>query len=174
MTNLDPTLPLEGSEALKAVFRMHASGVAIITSTNSDGEPIGFTASSVTSLGSRPPLASFNISQGSSSYPHLRIGKWVAIHALSDDSIQLAQRFAGLSKDRFVDLDYQTGPGNTPLLNGVSAVLVGKVRERFEVESNAVVVVDAITAEDYQRNKSPLIYFQRGYAAIGERLADNY
>jgi len=173
MTNLEPQLPLEGTEALKAVFRKHASGVAIITTTNSDGDPIGFTASSVTSLGSRPPLASFNIAQGSSSYPHLRIGQWVAIHTLSDDSIHLAQRFAGFSKDRFTDLEYQIGPGNTPLLPGVSAVLVGKVRERFEVENNAVVVVDAVTAEDYQTNRSPLIYFQRGYAAIGERIADN-
>lgn len=174
MTNLEPKLPLDGAQALKAVFRLHASGVAIITSSNADGEPIGFTASSVTSLGLRPPLVSFNISQGSSSYPHLGIGKWVAIHTLSDDSIELAQRFAGLSKDRFVDLDYQVGPENTPLLIGVSSVLVGKIRERFEVENNAVVVVDAMSAEDYQTNRSPLVYFQRGYAAIGERIADNY
>jgi flavin reductase (DIM6/NTAB) family NADH-FMN oxidoreductase RutF len=174
MTNFDPKLPLEGSEALKAVFRMHASGVAIITSTNSDGDPIGFTASSVTSLGSKPPLVSFNIAQGSSSYPHLRIGSWVAIHTLSEDSIDLARRFAGLSKDRFTDLEFEYGPGNAPILQGVSAVLVGKVRDRFEVEANAVVVVDGVTAKDYQVSKSPLIYFQRGYSAIGERIADNY
>ena len=174
MTNIDPRLPLEGTEALKSVFRRHASGVAIITSTTSDGDPIGFTASSVTSLGSKPPLASFNIAQGSSSYPHLKIGGWVAIHTLSADSVSLAQRFAGLSKDRFTDLDYRIGPGNTPLLPGVSAVLVGRVRHRFEVEANAVVVVDAISALDYQTEKSPLIYFQRGYAGLGERLADNY
>lgn len=173
MTNLDSALPFEGTQALKTVFRLHASGVAIITSTDSEGGPIGFTATSVTSLGSKPPLVSFNISQGSSSYPHLKVGTWVAIHTLLDTSVSLAQRFAGFSKDRFTDLDYQMGPENTPLLSGVSSVLVGKVRERFEVEANAVVIIDAVSAEDYQAPSSPLVYYKRGYLGIGERLAEN-
>ncbi|MEZ7856628.1 MAG: flavin reductase family protein, partial [Aquiluna sp.] len=71
---------LSGPEGLKAVFRNHATGIAIVTAADSDLKPIGFTASSVTSLGSTPPLISLNISQGASSYPHVSTGKLVAVH----------------------------------------------------------------------------------------------
>ena len=56
------------SEALKAVFRRHASGVSVITMTGENLRPVGFTATSMTSLGSNPALASFNVASGSSTW----------------------------------------------------------------------------------------------------------
>lgn len=163
---------LQGSEALKATFRKHASGVAIVTSATDSGEPIGFTATSVTSLGSNPPLVTFNISQGASSYPHLSVGKLVAIHTLGTENLGLAQLMAGPKEHRF-EGDYQVGPENTPLFTDATAVLLARVRAKHEVENNAVVVLDAIEA--FESNPAdPLLYFQRGYLSVGPRLADNY
>ncbi|MGA1532686.1 MAG: flavin reductase, partial [Aquiluna sp.] len=56
MTNHSPAFDLSGSDALRAAFRNHASGISVITALDLDGNPIGFTASSATSLGSNPPL----------------------------------------------------------------------------------------------------------------------
>ncbi len=163
---------LQGAEALKATFRRHASGVAIITAATDAGEPIGFTATSVTSLGSNPPLVSFNIAQGSSSYAHLCPGKLVAIHTLGTDNLELAQKLAGPKEQRF-DGGYEVGPESTPIFASASAVLLARVRSRHEVENNAVVVLDALEAFENSASK-PLLYFQRGYLTVGERLADNY
>lgn len=163
---------LQGAEALKATFRRHASGVAIVTSSTDAGDPIGFTATSVTSLGSNPPLVTFNIAQGSSSYPHLTVGKLVAIHTLGTESLDLAQLMAGPKELRFKG-SYQVGPESTPLFTDATAVLLARVRAKHEVENNAVVVLDAIEA--YESNPAePLLYFQRGYLTVGPRLADNY
>lgn len=162
---------LSDAEALKATFRRHASGVAIITSATSAGEPIGFTATSVTSLGSNPPLVSFNIAQGSSSYQHLTVGKLVAIHTLGTPNLALAQKLAGAKEQRF-DGGYEIGPENTPLFPEASAILIGRIRSRYEVESNAVVVLDALEAFENSPS-APLLYFQRGYLTAGERLAEN-
>ena len=172
MNNMPDFTNLQGADALKATFRRHASGVAIITSATEQGEPIGFTATSVTSLGSNPPLVSFNIARGSSSYPHLTVGKMVAIHTLSTENLSLAQKMAGPKEQRFED-NFTVGPEGTPLFVEASAILLARVRSRHEVENNAVVVLDAIEAFENDVAQ-PLLYFQRGYLSVGDRLADNY
>lgn len=171
MNNLPDFSSLSGADALKAAFRRHASGVAVITSTTSSGDPIGFTATSVTSLGSNPPLVSFNIAQGSSSYPHLVPGRYVALHTLSVDNLELARRMAGPKEERFSG-EFALGPESTPLFQEASSILLGQVRAIHEVESNAVVILDALSAFENNEAK-PLLYFQRGYITSGERLADN-
>jgi flavin reductase (DIM6/NTAB) family NADH-FMN oxidoreductase RutF len=172
MTTESLNFPAIGSDALKATFRMHASGVAIITSHDQEGQPIGFTATSVTSLGSNPPLVSFNIARGSSSYPHLVVGRDVALHTLSAKNLELAQRMAGPKEERFVEGDYQL-VGHLPVFPSASSILIGKVRERFEVEANAVVVLDILQGTETLQEDSPLLYYKRGYLTATERLADN-
>lgn len=163
---------LFGSDALKAAFRRHASGVAIITSATESGDPIGFTATSVTSLGSNPPLVSFNIAQGSSSYEHLLPSVKVAIHILKAANLGLAQRLAGPKDDRF-QTDRFSWVDGVPVFTGVAAVIIGSVRTRLEVAANAVVVIDIQTGFE-SSEAEPLLYFRRGYLTTGDRLADNY
>jgi len=172
MSSTNEEFNLSGSEALKSVFRNHASGIAIITGRDSAGNPIGFTASSVTSLGSNPPLVSFNIAQGSSSYPHMTKGSKLAIHTLDSQTLHLAQRLAGDRSKRF-DGTESNGPFDVPVFEACPAILIGEVRERFEVESNAVVVIDVLLASSHEVPAAPLLYFQRGYHTAGDRLADN-
>ena len=59
MQNLTPEK--DPVEALRASFSRHASGVSVITLVDADKKAIGFTASSMTSLGANPPLASFSM-----------------------------------------------------------------------------------------------------------------
>ena len=51
-------------ELLKAAFRRHATGVALVTASGPDG-PVGLTASSVASVSTRPPALSFSVLTGS-------------------------------------------------------------------------------------------------------------
>ena len=172
MTTESLKFPLIGSDALKSTFRSHASGVAIITSHDDEGRPIGFTATSVTSLGSNPPLVSFNIARGSSSYPQLIVGREVALHTLCAKNLELAQRMAGPKEERFTGDDYEL-VDKLPIFTSASSVLIGRVRERFEVEANAVVVLDILHGTEPMDQARPLLYYQRGYLTATERLADN-
>ncbi len=164
--------PVIGSEALKTAFRSHSSGVAIITSHDCEGNPIGFTAPSVTSLRSNPPLVSFNIARGSSSYPELLPGREVALHTLSAQNLALAQRMAGPKENRFSEADFEL-VGKLPVFRSATTILIGKVRERYEVAANAVVILDILHGTDALDNRSPLVYYQRGYLTATERLAEN-
>ena len=149
-------------EALKATFRNHASGVAIITLTTADNEPVGFTATSVTSLGATPPLASFNVASGASTWQHLCQAKFVAIHTLTSNNVALAQKLAADHTKRFLDSDWHRGNHDLPIFDEASSVLICKVREIHAVESNAVVIVE-IEHGLVGTEADPLVYHQRGY-----------
>jgi flavin reductase (DIM6/NTAB) family NADH-FMN oxidoreductase RutF len=172
MNNSSDNFELQGEAALKAVFRIHASGIAILTANAKNGEPIGFTASSVTSLGSTPPLLSVNISQSASSYEHLQIGSKVAIHTLDSETLDLARRLAGPREQRFTGNE-EKGPNGIPILVECPSILIGEVVQRFEIESNAVLVVSVTQAHINRIPESPLVYFQRAWYTIGQKLSDN-
>lgn len=159
----DPT------EALKRVFRRHASGVAIITTNDAVGNPVGFTATSMTSLGATPPLLSFNVSRGSSSFASLSRCDYVAVHTLGERNVDLAKRLAGPAAKRFLASDWERGPFDVPIFTETSAVMIGKIREIHEVEANAVVIVDVIESLLGLEQRG-LIYHERGYALPGDRL----
>ena len=149
-------------DALKAVFRRHASGVSVITMVGVDGEPVGFTATSMTSLGATPPLASFNVASGASTWRHLCEAKYVAIHTLGLENMALAQKMAADHTKRFTDSDWHRGPHELPIFDSASAVLVCRIREIHNVESNAVVIVE-IENGLVGTETDPLIYHQRSY-----------
>ncbi len=159
----DPT------EALKRVFRRHASGVSVITTNDADGNPVGFTATSMTSLGATPPLLSFNVARGSSSFASLSRCDYVAVHTLGERNVELAKRMAGPSTERFLMDDWERGPFDVPIFTDTSAVIIGKIREIHNVEANAVVIVDVVESLLGLEQRG-LIYHERGYALPGDRL----
>ena len=164
---LDPKINPDSSEALKAAFRRHASGVAVITTNDPDGNPVGFTATSMTSLGSNPALVTFNISQGSSSWPSISTAKHVALHMLGVNNFDLAQKMATDNTKRFLDSDWQRSEFDLPVFQNATAVLFGRVREFHLVEQNAVFVIQILSGVTGENDKA-LLYNQRAYFTTSE------
>ena len=162
-------LEKDPTEALRASFRLHASGVSVLTLRDETNKPVGFTATSMTSLGANPPLATFNVARGSSSWPSPQKGNHIAIHTLGERNLELAQRMAADHTLRFAKDDWRTGPFELPIFTDATSVLIGKIRDIHEVDNNAVVVVDII--EGYVGEVAPaLIYYQRHYMTPGKSL----
>lgn len=157
--------------ALKHSFRQHASGVSIITMVDSEGNPVGFTATSMTSLGANPPLASFNVACGASAWSALSTAEFVAIHTLGARNLELAKRMAADHTKRFLPNDWNFGPEGLPIFEDATSVLICRVRELHPVESNAVVIVDILGGMEGDPDLG-LLYHQRGYSTPGERLED--
>jgi flavin reductase (DIM6/NTAB) family NADH-FMN oxidoreductase RutF len=159
----------DATEALRASFRLHASGVSVITLVDESGKPAGFTATSMTSLGATPPLASFNVASGSSSWPVLKSSKYAAIHTLGESNLALAQKMAADHTLRFADDDWSFGPKGLPIFKAATSVLIVEIREIHAVENNAVVIVNVI--EGLVGEPAPaLLYYQRHYMTLGKTL----
>lgn len=159
----------DATEALRASFRLHASGVSVLTLLDEANKPVGFTATSMTSLGANPPLATFNVSSGSSTWPSIKKGKHIAIHTLGERNLELAQRMAADHTLRFAKDDWITGPFELPIFTDATSVLIGRIRDIHDVDNNAVVIVDVI--EGLTGEAAPaLLYYQRHYFTPGKSL----
>jgi flavin reductase (DIM6/NTAB) family NADH-FMN oxidoreductase RutF len=154
-------------DALKQTFRRHASGVAVITTHDTKGNPVGFTATSVTSLGATPPLVSFNVARGSSSWASLEAAEHVALHTLGTENIELATRMAADHTQRFAPDDWHFDDRGLPIIEGVSSVLILRIREIVNIEANAVLIGDVVDGF-VGAEQHPLVYFQRGYRTVSD------
>ena len=157
------------TDALLGAFRRHASGVAVITTSDSAGNPVGFTATSMTSLGANPPLAMFSVARGASSWEAIASATHVAIHTLGVKNLELAQRMAADHTKRFTQGDWTVGPEGLPIFEAATAVMIGRVRDVLNIEANAVVIVEIIDGRLGDEDAA-LVYHRRGYATPTERL----
>ncbi|MFE9843771.1 flavin reductase family protein [Streptomyces goshikiensis] len=157
---------LPGSpDLLRSVFRQHAAGVAVITAAHGDG-PVGFTATSLNSVSADPPLLSFTIGTGSSSWPAIRDSGHIGVHILAEHQSELAGLFARSGADRFgPDTAWVPGPHGVPLLDGVLAWLVCRVVALVPAGAHRVVIAEAVEGDPAGEGR-PLLYHQGRFNAL--------
>lgn len=150
---------------LRAAFRQHAAGVAVITACRA-GRPAGFTATSLTSVAAEPPLLSFGIGTSGSSWPAISAAGYVGVHLLREDQRELAATFARSGADRFAPpTRWRTGPHGVPVLEGVGAWLVCRVVARVPAGDHRVVLAEVEVGESIDGAR-PLLYYRGRFNAL--------
>ncbi|MFD5007518.1 flavin reductase family protein [Streptomyces mutabilis] len=157
--------PLATADLLRSVFRRHAAGVAVITARG-DAGPVGFTATSLTSVSTEPPLLSFGIGTGSSSWPTVCEAEYVGVHVLGEHQQDLATTFARSGADRFAaPTAWREGPEGVPVLDGVLAWLVCRVAARVPAGDHRVVLAEVLLGDPAGAGR-PLLYHQGRYSGL--------
>ncbi|WP_030377873.1 MULTISPECIES: flavin reductase family protein [unclassified Streptomyces] len=157
-SSFGPALPAS-PDLLRSVFRRHAAGVAVVTARGGAG-PVGFTATSLTSVSADPPLVSFGISTGSSSWPAVAAAGHVGVHILGEHQRELAGTFARHGADRFgAPTGWREGPEGVPVLDGVLAWLVCRVVARVPAGDHRIVLAE-VAVGDPSGEGRPLVYHQ--------------
>jgi flavin reductase (DIM6/NTAB) family NADH-FMN oxidoreductase RutF len=153
---------IDDTEAFKQAFRRHAAGVAVVTTLLPDGSPAGFTATSLASLAAVPPLATFNMAQISSAWPAMTVGNRVIIHTLGPRSRHHAQRMAADRDLRFTGDHFTAGSHGIPVINDVTAWMLGRIIEVHPVHGTAVVIVQIEDGALGEPDEA-LLYHERTY-----------
>ncbi|GAA2373341.1 flavin-dependent reductase [Catellatospora methionotrophica] len=148
------------------LLRRHATTVTVVTAPGQAGDPpVGFTATSFTSVSLRPQLVSFCLDRDSSSWPTVAQARHVAIHLLAEGQQEVARTFATRGVDRFADTTrWRHGPYGMPLLHGVLAVLVCEVVQRVPAGDHAIVLGRPVSAEHHPGD--PLLHHMGGYTHL--------
>ena len=133
-----------------------------MTSVMPDGSPVGFTATSLASLAAVPPLATFNMAQVSSAWPAMTVGNHVAVHMLGPRSRHQAERMAADRDLRFAGDHWTPGPHGVPILEGVTAWMLGTIVDVHPVHNNAVIIVE-IEDGSLGEEDDALLYHERSY-----------
>lgn len=165
--------PDELDEVTEERFRLalgnFATGVTIITSTD-DGEPVGMSANSFTSVSLDPPLVSFCAARTSTTYPRISASGRFCVNVLSEFQAEIARTFAQRDVDRFRAVPYIESPLGSPILDEVVAWIDCTI-EREHPAGDHLIVLGRVRGLHVEFQRLPLLYF-RGQFAIERSVQD--
>lgn len=158
-------------DTYRAALRRHPAGVGVIT-LMSDGGPVGFTATSLSSLSLEPPLVCFNITETSSSIAALRGATSVVVHILGEHQLDVARRFSRTAELRFVDpQSWSALDTGEPVLTGTPTWLRTELQQLIPAGDSTLVIgrVTRIHCDDHDGAiPAPLIYHNGAFLGTTE------
>jgi len=112
-----------GADDFRRVLGHFASGVTVVTTWDTTGQPAGLTASSVASVSLDPPLVLVCVAHTAQSYQALQAHGRFAINILHLDHEQIARRFASSTggAEKFEGTGYRPGVMGLPILKDALA-----------------------------------------------------
>ena len=152
--------------ALRAAFSAFLTGVTIVTTSDGDNAPLGFTANSFTSVSLNPPLLLFCIGKTSRSLDHFLNARAFAVNILSDTQQHLSARFAAPVADRFAEVNWQAGPAGSPIVNDVCGWFDCETRNTVEAGDHHIIIGEVIGFD--HNPQEALGYSRGGYFSLAE------
>ena len=150
-TKLEPS-----PEDLKEFNRKFVSGVTAVTVKDADGKARGLAVSAYMSLSLDPPLVVLCVQNSSSTYPSLFQAEHLGINILSNAQLDVVNKFASKSDDKFAGIDWHAGPAGSPLIVGASASVEAEIKERFRAKTHVVIIARVKHVET--SNVDPMVY----------------
>lgn len=158
-------VPTPVGEALKAAFRSHPAGVAIITATTPDG-PVGLTASSVASVAVDPAAIMFSVTRATGSAGAILSADTFVVHLIDDEHSALAQSFATSGAERFTPEQGWTAlDTGEPHLDSARAALRCRALHTIAVGTSTVVIAEVLEVLTGTQGR-PLVYVDRRFHAL--------
>ena len=155
-------LPAFEATAFRKALGNFATGVTIVTTNDAVGEPVGVTASSFNSVSLTPPLVLWSLAKAAHSRPAFTESGHFAIHILTVDQEQLANRFAMSGADKFRDLGWDEGQLGSPILRDHAAVFECTTRHEYDGGDHIIMVGEVVAFE--ARDEAPLLFHGGQYA----------
>jgi flavin reductase (DIM6/NTAB) family NADH-FMN oxidoreductase RutF len=142
MTESPATL---GIDLMKQVNRQFITGVTVVTAM--DGEtPRGLAVNAFSSISLDPPTVMVCVQRTSSTHDCLFRASHLAINILSTAQLDVINRFASKSEDKFSGLDWKAGPFGSPLIERSSAQMEAEIRERLQASTHTVFICRVVDA----------------------------
>lgn len=122
---LDPTSPGAAIDPfeLRRCLGSFVTGVTVITVLDESGAPIGMTANSFNSVSLDPPLIVWSLRTNARTFPIYSAAKRFVVNILSEEQVDISNRFAKSGADRFEGVAVKPGIDGVPLIDGCAAYL---------------------------------------------------
>ncbi len=137
-----------------------ATGVTVVTATE-EGEPVGFTCQSFSSLSLDPPMVALAPGKNSTSWPRIAEAGSFCVNVLSSTQEALARDFAVTGRDKFVGVGWEPGGNGAPRLQGALAWIECELLLAHDAGDHEIVFGEV---RDMGVNPgSPLLYYRGGF-----------
>jgi 3-hydroxy-9,10-secoandrosta-1,3,5(10)-triene-9,17-dione monooxygenase reductase component len=144
--------------AFRRTLGHFCTGVVVVTALD-EGEPVGMTCQSFSSLSLDPPLVMFSPARTSTTWPRIRRAGQFAVNILSADQEAICRTFAISGGDKFSDVDWRAGATGAPLLDGSLAHIECRV-ESVVAGGDHDIVIGTPVAMSEQAHLDPLLFFR--------------
>lgn len=152
------------STSFRRALGNFATGVIVVTAQDEEGNKVGMTANSFTSVSLDPPLVLWCIDKRANSYAVFNKVKHFAVNILAVDQIDISNNFARSKEDRFKDITYKEGIGRSLLIDDVSAQFECELMEQIDAGDHIILLGKVISFNDFGR--VPLLYHQGAYSSV--------
>jgi 3-hydroxy-9,10-secoandrosta-1,3,5(10)-triene-9,17-dione monooxygenase reductase component len=144
------------------VLGQYCSGVTVVT-TVTDGQPVGMTCQSFTSVSIDPPLVAFLPTRQSRAFAAIKRAGHFCVNFLADGQQDISNTMASRSvEDKFAGVSWTRSVSGSALLDGVVGYVDCTVHAIHEAGDHYIVlgkVVDLAVGDDVD----PLLYFRGAY-----------
>jgi flavin reductase (DIM6/NTAB) family NADH-FMN oxidoreductase RutF len=152
------------SRTLRDAFGAFPTGVVAVAA-KIDGRLVGLAASSFTSVSLDPPLASFSVAKGSTTWPDLRRAKHLGVTVLAEDHGPLCRQLAGPAQERFTGVVFEVTDSDAVMLAEGIAQYDCTVREELEAGDHIIVLLQ-LHAVVVHSCRQPLIFHRSEFGRL--------
>jgi flavin reductase (DIM6/NTAB) family NADH-FMN oxidoreductase RutF len=143
-----------------------ATGVTVITTQTSSGQPIGLTANSFSSLSLDPAMILWSLAKDTPNVKEFLECKHFAVNILSVNQQNLSDQFSKPIGDRFVSVDWQKGVNGAPLIGSCLAYFECCNRVCYDGGDHHIFVG---SVEHFQfSDGQPLIFYDGHYCIVAD------
>ena len=133
--------------------------------TIANGEPVGVTANSFSSLSMDPPLVLWSIAHTSRSSAAFKNAKHFVVNILAVEQVEYSQRFARPAENKFEGVDWRAGVLGSPILPNVLASLECVLETTLQGGDHVILIG---RVKKYSRYAGNALLYAQGRYAVAE------
>ena len=143
---------------------LFCTGVTVVTSM-SNGEPVGMTCQSFSSVSLSPPLVLFCPARTSRAWPLMQRAGHFCVNLLGDGQHELSNAMASKGSDKFDGVSWCPSKTGAPLLDGVLGYVDCTIHAVHEAGDHYVVIgrVQDLGFGDAPAGGEPLLFYRGRY-----------
>jgi flavin reductase (DIM6/NTAB) family NADH-FMN oxidoreductase RutF len=149
---------------LRRALGCFVTGVTVVTTIDTEGEPRGFTANSFTSVSLDPPLVLACVAKRARSCDIFRNTRAFAINILQEDQKDVSATFASSRADKFDGLPWTAANTGSPVLQNCAAWLDCDMHDQVEAGDHVILIGRVV--EFAHSPRTPLGYYSGSYVGF--------
>ncbi len=162
---------MHDTNKLRRAFGSFMTGVTVVTTTDKNNTPIGFTANSFTSVSMDPPLLLVCPGKHITFYNEFNTTMHFAVSILSEGQEAVSNNFASGPDNRFEKTHWHRDSFGSPIIDNACASFSCRVHKRIEAGDHMVLIGEILEFD--HTHSAGLGYSSNGYFSLSkEQQAD--
>lgn len=152
------------TKAFRQTLGYFATGISVVTTQDSQGQFVGLTVNSFSSVSLNPPLVLFSLDKRSSGLQTFQDSNCFAVNILSDKQETISSTFSSDVDNKFLDIQtYQLKTG-APLIKNCLTVLDCRTVRQYDEGDHIIFIGEVQEFQSLEGN--PLLFYCGQYRLV--------